>query len=75
MRPPTREIAPTRTGANPTVVAHMRNWIECLRSRKAPVADAKAGYDHSVALCMTSAALHTGRRVSFDEARQDVLTQ
>lgn len=70
-----REIAPTRTGANPTVVAHMRNWLESLRSRKPPVADAKAGYDHAVTLCMTVAALHTGRRVTFDESRQDVLTE
>jgi hypothetical protein len=74
--PPTsREIAPTRTGANAAVVAHMRNWIESIRSRKTPVADAKAGYDHSVALCMTITALHTGRRVTFDEARQNVLTE
>lgn len=74
--PPTsREMAPTRTGANPTVVAHVRNWLESVRSRKAPVADARAGYDHSVALCMTIAALQTGRRVTFDESRQDVLTE
>ena len=69
------ERMPARTGANPTVVAHMRNWIDSVRSRKAPVADARAGYDHAVALCMTIAALHTGRKVSFDEASQDVLTE
>lgn len=70
-----RAMAPTRTGANPTVVAHMRNWIESVRSRKPPVADARAGYNHAVTVCMTITALHTGRRVTFDEARQDVLTE
>jgi hypothetical protein len=70
-----REVAPTRTGANPTVVAHMRNWIECIRNRTPPVADARAGYDHAVAHCMTVKALQTGQRVSFDETLQDVTTQ
>jgi predicted dehydrogenase len=70
-----RGVAPTRTGANPTVVAHMRNWIECIRSRTQPVADARAGYDHAVAHCMTVKALQTGQRVSFDETLQDVTTQ
>lgn len=69
------EQMPARTGANRTVVAHMQNWIESIRSRKAPVADARAGYDHAVALCMTITALHTGRKVTFDEAAQDVLTE
>ena len=73
--PASREIAPTRTGANPTVVAHMRNWIESIRSRTAPVADARAGYDHAVALCMTIAALQTGRKVAFDETGRDVSTE
>lgn len=69
-----REVSPTRTGANPTVVAHMRNWLESIRSRKPPVADARAGFDHTVAHCMTVTALQTGRRVTFDETRQDITT-
>lgn len=68
------EIAPANPGADASVVAHLRDWVRCIRSRKAPVADARAGYDHSVALCMTITALHTGRRVTFDETRQDVVT-
>ena len=51
----------------------MRNWMECIRSRRAPNADVRAGYNHSVALCMTIAALHTGRRVGFDDAKQEVV--
>ena len=70
-----REQAPTRTGANPTVVAHMKNWIEAIRTRKPAVADARAGFDHAVTVCMTVAALHTGRKVSFDEAGQKVMTE
>lgn len=61
------------TGSDPLTNAHMRNWMECVRSRKTPNADVRAGYNHSVALCMTIAALHTGQRVTFDDARQEVL--
>ncbi|MCI0392190.1 MAG: Gfo/Idh/MocA family oxidoreductase [Acidobacteria bacterium] len=66
------EKADTRAGADNSVVAHMRNWLECVRSRKSPAADIHAGYNHSVALCMTIAALHSGRRITFDDAKQEV---
>ncbi|MBA2646858.1 MAG: Gfo/Idh/MocA family oxidoreductase [Pyrinomonadaceae bacterium] len=61
------------TGVDDSTSAHMRNWMECVRSRKAPNADVTAGYNHSVALCMTIAALRTGQRITFDDAKQDVI--
>ena len=44
-----------------------------MRSRKTPNADIAAGYNHSVANIMTTAALHTGERATFDEEHQEVL--
>ncbi len=61
------------TGTDDATSAHMRNWMECVRSRKTPNADIHAGYNHSVALCMTIAAMHTGKRVTFDDQKQDVV--
>jgi hypothetical protein len=61
------------TGADPLTSAHMRNWMECIRSRKQPNADVQAGYNHSVALCMTIAALQTGKKVTFNDDRQEVV--
>lgn len=61
------------TGTDSTTTAHVRNWMECIRSRKTPNADVRAGYNHSVALCMTIAAIHTGQRVGFDDAKQEVV--
>jgi predicted dehydrogenase len=61
------------TGADPSTTANMRNWMECVRSRKTPNADVEAGYSHSVALCMTIAAVQTGQRVGFDDAKQEVI--
>lgn len=65
------------TGANtdsdPMTYLHMRNWMECVRNRKTPHADVTAGYHHSIANIMVTAALHTGEKVTFDEASQNVL--
>lgn len=62
------------TGTDAATSAHMRNWMECVRSREKPNADIQAGYNHSVALCMTIAAMHTGRRATFNESKQKVVT-
>jgi predicted dehydrogenase len=63
------------TGADDQTVAHMRNWMECVRNRKQKTnADIHAAYNHSVALCMTIAALQTGKKVTFDDKKQEVVT-
>ena len=64
----------TNTGVDEATSANMRNWMECVRSRKNPNADIEAGYSHSVALCMTIAAIQTGQRVTFDDDKQEVVT-
>jgi predicted dehydrogenase len=61
------------TGADDSTSANVRNWMECVRSRKKPNADIEAGYSHSVALCMTIAAIQTGQRITFDDAKQEVV--
>ena len=61
------------TGGDPMTTAHMRNWMECVRDRKKPHADIVAGYNHSIATIMCTAALRTGEKATFDEAKQEVL--
>lgn len=61
------------TGADNMTVAHMRNWMECVRSRKTPNASVKAGYNHSVANIMTRMALQTGKKITFDDDKQEVV--
>ena len=63
------------TGADRATTANVRNWMECVRSRQKPNADIEAGYNHSVALCMTIAAMQTGRKVTFDDGKQEVVTR
>ena len=61
------------TGSDPMTYAHMRNWMECVRSRKKPNADVMAGYNHSIANIMCTAALRTGEKATFDDVNQEVL--
>lgn len=61
------------TGADNMTSAHMRNWMECVRSRQEPNAPVQAGYNHSVANLMTVRALQTGKRVTFDKQKQEIV--
>src|SRR6185437_3026388 len=53
-------IASANTGGDSLTSNHVRNWMECIRSRKQPHAPVEVGYNHSVANIMTNAAIHTG---------------
>jgi predicted dehydrogenase len=61
------------TGVDDGTLAHMRDWMDCIRTRRTPRAPIRAGYNHSVALCMTIAAMRSGKRVTFDDDRQEVI--
>lgn len=61
------------TGVDEMTNMHMKNWLECLRTGKPTNGPVEAGYDHSIATIMTTAALHTGKVTVFDEKSQEVL--
>jgi len=61
------------TGVDEMTNMHMRNWLECLRTGEPTNGHVDAGYDHSIATIMTTAALQTGKVTVFDEKRQEVL--
>ena len=69
----TKVVASANTGGDMLTSAHVRNWMECIRSRKQPNAPVEAGYQHSIATIMTNAACHTGAKVTFDEKTQEVM--
>jgi hypothetical protein len=72
--PAVKAVASANTGGDPLTSAHMRNWMECVRSRKVPNAPIEAGYRHSIASIMTNAAVRTGEKARFDEKTQEVMT-
>jgi hypothetical protein len=53
--------------------SHMKNWLECIRSRKAPIADIEAGYRHSVACCMAAEAYFSGKRMTYNEKTMELI--
>jgi predicted dehydrogenase len=61
------------TGGDVLTFNHVKNWMECVRSRKTPNAPIEAGYQHSIATIMSNAAYRTGQRVTFDEKTQEVM--
>ena len=66
-------IASANTGADQLTSNHMRNFMECLRSRQQPNAPVEAGYNHSIATIMTNAAVRTGYKETFDDTTQQVM--
>jgi predicted dehydrogenase len=51
---------------------HMKNWLECLRTRQQPNAPIDAGYSHSVAVILADEALVRGRRMVYDAAKRAI---
>ena len=65
--------AGANTDGDVLTTAHIHNWMECIRSRKQPNAPVEAGYAHSIANIMTTAAAHSGVKATFDEKKQEVM--
>jgi hypothetical protein len=54
----------------PATRAHIRNFLDCVRSRKDPNATVEMGQYTSVVLAMAVESLRTGRRVKFNTAQK-----
>jgi len=66
-------VVTANTGGDKLTSDHVRNWMECVRSRKQPNAPVEAGYSHSIATIMTNASVRTGQKATFDEKTQEVM--
>jgi len=69
----TKVVYDANTGGDTLTYSHIKNWMECVRSRKEPNAPIEAGYQHSIATMMSNAAYRTGQKVTFDEKKQEIL--
>jgi predicted dehydrogenase len=58
--------------AEPETAHHMKNFLDCVRTRQQPIAPIEAGFHHSVAVIMADEALTTGRRMVYDPARREI---
>ncbi len=71
-RDPNRILEPINIERVP-VESHMANFLRCVRSRQTPRASVDAGFQHAVAGCMAALSLETGRRVSFDRDKLELV--
>jgi predicted dehydrogenase len=53
---------------------NLRNWLECIRSRKTPNANLRFGLEVARAAHMGNAALLSGKKATWDEQRQRIVT-
>ncbi len=51
---------------------HMKNFFECVRSRKAPAAPIEAGYAHAVAAIMADESYVRGARMMYDPTKRAI---
>jgi predicted dehydrogenase len=61
---------PFTSDANPS---HMRNWLECLRSRTQPNATVDHGFAHSVAAIMAARSQQEGKKLYWDPKTEQIL--
>jgi predicted dehydrogenase len=51
---------------------HIRNWLDCMRSRQPTMAPVEAGYAHSIAAMMCFASWQNGRRTHYNAEKMRI---
>jgi predicted dehydrogenase len=72
---------PSVVGGEPNIVgsdeadteAHMRNFFDCVRSRKEPNCPFELGFSSAIACQMAIASLRQGRTVEWDAEKEDIV--
>jgi predicted dehydrogenase len=52
--------------------AHVRNFLDCVKTRQQPVENLEVGHHVSTVAHLGNIALRTGRRIAWDHAREEV---
>jgi predicted dehydrogenase len=52
---------------------HVKNFIDCVRSRKTPVADVRIGHKSAIIAHLGNIAYRTGRKIKWDGGREEVV--
>ena len=63
---------PRRGGGPDMNQAHMKDFLDCLDSRKRPNSDVEIGHNSMIACHLGNIAFRTGRRVHWDAAREQI---
>ena len=52
---------------------HHRNWLDCVRSRRAPICEAEIGHRSATVCHLGNIALRTGRKITWDPAKEQIV--
>jgi predicted dehydrogenase len=60
-------------GGEDATAAHVKDFIDCVRSRKRPAADAEIGHRAAIVSHLGNIAYRTGRKIRWDAEKQQVI--
>lgn len=66
-KPVKLEVQPNRP------YAHMLDFLECMRTRKQPIASIDAGYQHAVTSILAQQAMYAGRKLRYDPQKDEIV--
>jgi predicted dehydrogenase len=59
--------------SNDLLASHVRNFIDCVKSRERPVADVETGHRTATACHLANISLRLGRKLRWDAEKEDIL--
>jgi predicted dehydrogenase len=66
-------MPPREKAAEDATALHVRNFIECVRSRHKPVTDIETGHRSTIVAHLGNIAYRTGHKIRWDAAREEVV--
>lgn len=58
---------------DPSHFDHVKNFVECMKTRQLPVSDVEIGHRSTTAPHLGNIALRTGRKIKWDGAREQII--
>jgi predicted dehydrogenase len=53
--------------------SHHGNWLECIRSRKAPICEAEIGHRSATVCHLGNIAIRSGRKITWDPVKEEIV--
>jgi hypothetical protein len=52
---------------------HVRNFLDCIKTRQRPIADVEDGHQTAVACHLANLSLRTGRKLRWDPEKEQII--
>jgi predicted dehydrogenase len=69
----TEKVKDTSGNGSKDYVAHARNFLDCIRSRKQPIADIESAHQVATTCHLANISLRTGRKITWDAAKEQIV--